>query len=248
MEDRAPMSPRRPWLSFERHGGAVPRDDEALALGEDGGFKARRTIGGPCIGAFEGALAGATMARLRKGVAALEGAKDVEIATPRHGATETLVAGRRTFRAGSNEAPPKPWGALIKSVRAVLEDEVVEHPKAAIRLVADRATARLEQAGAGAIEADLGTLRVRVVLMGKDDAVRGQWVGRPAEGRVDNGETMVATPRWVTADGGWSAPLPFEHGLRPGAGDWLQVWVDLPIRSDGAARAGRLYVPVLSDA
>lgn len=242
------MSPRGPWLSFERQGGAAPRDDEELRLAEDGSFTALRTIGGPCIGSFEGRLPAAVVRKFRTAIEALGTVEDVEIPTPRHGATETLIAGGRTLRTGSNETPRGPWRALLALARTVFEREVIEHPRAAVRIVADASTARLEHAGDGPIDVDLGTLEVRVVLLGADDAVRGRWAGRPTEGLVDNGETIVATPAWATAAPGWSAELPYAHGFSLEAGAWLQVWVDLAVRADGRRRAGRLYRPVIPDA
>jgi hypothetical protein len=242
------MSPRRDWLTFERHGGSAPPDDEALSLAEDGSFTARRTIGGPSIGAFAGKLPPAEMNRLRKTVDALGDGGDAEVPTPRHGATEVLETGRHTLRIGSNEDAPKPWPALLKRVRAILEDEVLDHPGAAVTLVADEHGARLEHAGGKAVDVDLGSLQVRVIHLGADEAVLGRWSGRPAGALVDNGETMVAKPRWVTAEPGWREDLPFDHGFRLSGDAWLQVWVDVPIRADGERRAGRLYVPVIPDA
>ena len=232
------MSPRRPWLSFERHGGLPPRDDESLALAEDGTFTARRTIGGQHIGAFEGRFSAPVMRRLRTAVAGLEGAKDLEIPTPGHGATEVLAVAGRTLETGSNETPPKPWRSLLQAVRRLLQDEVVEHPRAALQLVADAGAARLEHAGSEPIDVDLGSIRVGVVLMGVNDAVRDRWGSR---GTPDDGAG------WISAKPGWSADLPFDHGLRIGSGDWLQVRVELSIREGGKRRAGRLYVPVLAD-
>lgn len=242
------MSPRGAWLTFERHGGRAPRDDESLALAEDGSFTARRTIGGPCIGAFEGRLVAATGARIRKAAAALADGEDLEIPTPAHGATETLTIAGRTLRTGSNETPPKPWRPLLKAVRSVFESEVVAAPAAAVQLEADAGTARLVHAGDGPIDVDLGTLQVRVVHRTADEGIGGRWNGRPAEGLVDNGERLVATPAWATARSGWKADLPFDHGFRLGPGEWLQVWVDVAIRADGVRRAGQLYRPVIPDA
>ncbi len=241
------MSTTRPWLRFERRGGSPPRDDEALALGEDGSYTALRTIGGPRIGSFEGQLGKASLARLRKAVAAVDDAEDVTIPTPRHGATEVLGVGSRTLTAGSNEQPPKPWRALLEQVRDLLEDEVIEGPRAAIGLVADARSARLEHAGDEPVEVDTGSVLVRVIRVADEGEVLGRWNGRPAEGLVDDGEKLVATPRWVTAAPGWSSPLPFDHPLELAPGDMFQVWVDVPIRDGERTRDGRLYVPVVPD-
>lgn len=242
------MSPARAWLTFERHGGRPPRDDEVLRLAEDGSFTVHRTIGGPCIGSFKGRLAASTLARIRKAAEGLGNAEDHEVPTPQHGATETLTVAGRTLRTGSNETPPKPWRSLLKAVRSLLESEVVAAPAAAVQLEADAGTARLVHAGDEPIEVDLGTLQVRVVHRTADEGIGGRWNGRPAEGLVDNGERLVATPAWATARSGWTAALPFDHGFRLGPGEWLQVWVDLAIRADGVRRAGQLYRPVIPDA
>lgn len=231
------MSPRGPWLSFERHGGLPPRDDESLELAEDGTFTARLTIGGPGIGAFEGSLSAARITRVRKAVAALDGPKEVEVSTPDHGATEVLAVAGRTLRTGSNETPPKPWRPLLRAVRGIVDEEAVEHPRAAIRLIADAKAARLEHAGHDPIDVDLGSLEVRVVLRGGNDDTRDRWQAAAPKGQG-----------WVTATQGWTFALPFDHGLRVGRGDWLQVRVELAIREAGRRRAGLLYVPVIPDA
>jgi len=242
------MSPRRPWLTFKRHGGTAPRDDEELQLDEDGSFTARRTIGGPSIGSFEGRLSALAVRKLRAAAEALGEAADVEIPTPSHGATEELVVRGRSLRTGSNETPPKPWRRLLQALRVLFEDEVIEHPRAALRLVAGTDGARLEHAGRTPIDVDLGTLQVRVVHVAADDTPRGRWTGRPAGSLVDNGETLVATPAWATADAGWTVDLPYDHRFSLGARARLQVWVDVAIRPDGVRREGQLYVPVLPDA
>jgi hypothetical protein len=233
------MSPRRPWLSFERAGGRPPRDDEALAVSEDGRFTARRTIGGRSIGAFEGTVPAAAMRRLRAAVDALAGPKEVEVPTPGHGATEVLAVAGRTLETGSNETPPKPWRPLMELVRKLLQDAVVDQPRAAVRLVAGPKAARLEHGGDTPIDVDLGTLEVRVVLMGADDAVRDRWSARL--------QPSGSGAAWATAGPGWSTDLPFDHGLGLAGGSWLQVWVDVAVREAGERRAGRLYVPVLVD-
>jgi hypothetical protein len=237
------VSARSAWLRFERRGGSPPRDDEEVRVAEDGSFTARRTIGGVRIGAFRGRLSGAQLARLRPLVEAVESADDLTMPTPNHGATETLEVAGRTLRLGSNEAPARPWRAVLDRARRLLRDDVVASPLAAIELVADAATARLAHAGTEPIDADLGSVSVRVVRIGGDGTPSGHWTGF-AEGRVDDGERLVPTPAWATAGPGWQASLPFGHGLALGPGDWLQVWVELDIREAVASRRGQLYAPV----
>jgi hypothetical protein len=226
----------------------APSDDEELTLSDDGTFTARRTIGGQRIGRFGGTLADGHFNGLRAAAEAVASADDLTLPTPRDGATETLTVGGRTLQTGSNEVPPNPWRALIGRVRELLKAEVVNSPRAAVELVADTRTARLVHAGDGPIDVDLGSVLVKVIRVADEGGVLGRWNGRPAGSLVDNGETMVPTPRWVTAGPGWSAPLPFDHPLELAPGDMFQVWVDIPIRDGEGERAGRLYVPVLTDA
>jgi hypothetical protein len=241
------VSGRRPWLHFERQGGTPPRDDEELSIADDGAFTARRTIGGPRIGSFEGRLAPRALTALRKAVDSVAESDDLTIPTPRHGATEVLEVGGKRLTSGSNETPAKPWGTLLGRVRSLLEDAIVERPMAAIELVANARSAMLVHGGEAPIDVDLGSLSVRVIRVADEGMVLARWTGRPAEGLVDDGEKLVPTPRWVGAGPGWSEPVPFDHPLELAPGDMLQVWVDVPIREGDRTRAGRLYVPVLSD-
>lgn len=242
------MSASAAWLWFTRRGGKPPRDDEELTIEADGLFTARRTIGGPRIGTFQGRLAKSPMARLRAAVRAVADADDLTLPTDRHGATEVLEAMGRTLRLDSNEVPPKPWRGLLERVRTLFEEEAIERPLAAVELIADARAARLVHAGSAPLAVDLGSVVVRVIRVADEGEVLGRWNGRAMEGLVDNGERLVATPAWATAGPGWSAPLPFDHPLELAPGDMLQVWVDVPIRDGERERAGRLYVPVLTDA
>lgn len=229
------MTPDRAWLAFDRQGGREPRDDESLEIAEDGAFTARRTLGGGSIGSFEGRLSSASLRGLRTAVTTLADAADLAIATPDHGATETLVVLGRTLECGSNETPPKPWRSVLTRVRRILTEEVIDHPAAAIRLVATAGAAGLEHAGSLPIEVDLGSAEVRVTLKDDDDVVHDRWTAR-VNGRIE------------TAKPGWRVDLPFDHGLAVKGDRWLQVRVMVAIREGGRRRAGRLYVPVLADA
>jgi hypothetical protein len=234
-------------LRFERRGGLPPRDDEELRLAADGSFTARRTIGGPAIGSFEGKLAKGVLGRLTAAVDALGPAEDATLVTPRHGATEVVEAGGRTIRLGSNETPPKPWRALVNRLRKLLEDEVVDSPHAAVALAATAVAARLDHAGDAGLEINLGSVAVRVIHLGDDGLVLGRWAGRLVE-QASNGEGLVDRPDWVTAGPGWTTPLPFDHAMALKPGDSFQVWVGLQIRDADGPRAGQLYAPVLTDA
>jgi hypothetical protein len=235
------------WLlEFERQGGLPPRDDESLRIAADGSFVARRTIGGAAIGSFEGVLGKAVLGRLSSAIDALGSGGDLEIATPRHGATEVLQAAGRTIRLGSNEVPPKPWRGLVDRVRKLVQGEVLDSPRAAVTLTATARTARIVHAGTKPLDVNLGSVTVSVVHLDDHGLVLGRWGGRLVD-QVSNGEELVDRPEWVTAAPGWSASLPFGHGLLLGSGDWLQVRIGLELREGDTRRAGRLYAPVLAD-
>jgi hypothetical protein len=234
-------------LRLERRGGLPPRDDEEVRVGADGSFTARRTIGGPRIGSFQGKLAKGVVGRLTAAVDALATAEDATIVTPRHGATEVLEAGGRTIRLGSNETPPKPWRALVNRVRKLLEDEVVDSPHAAVILAATAGDARLDHAGDARLEINLGSVAVRVIHLDDEGLVLGRWAGRLVE-QVSKGKELVDRPDWVTAGPGWTTPLPFDHAMALKPGESFQVWVGLQIREADGPRPGQLYVPVLTDA
>ena len=247
------MSGDPSWISLARRGGQAPRDDEALVFTQDGAFTARRTVGSARIGAFEGRLAPAAAARLQRLVDALADVGDLTLPTPAHGATETLdVAGRR-LELGSNETPPKPWRALLQRLRSTLQDEVVDSPLAAVELVADQHSARLVHAGTDPLDIDLGSVAIRVIRLADDGSVRSRWARRLSEG-VDDGESRASVHAWVTARPGWSSSLPFGPivqrvgpTVEGSPGEWLQVWVEIAIRSGDAVRNGRLYRPVAMD-
>ena len=241
------MSSRTPLLHLQRFGGSAPPDDEELIVSDDGTFSARRTIGGPRIGTFSGRIADEQFVGLTKAVDAAARAGNVQVQTPGDGATETIEVVGATIELGSNEQPPKPWTDVVERARSLLRQDVLDSPHAALKLIADARTARLEHAGDGALDVDLGSVLVTVIRVADQGGVLGRWNGRPAGSLVDNGETLNPTPRWVTAAPGWRASLPFDHHLELASGDMLQVWVDVPIRDGDRARDGRLYVPVLAD-
>lgn len=236
------------WLRFRRAGGTTPADDEELVVHADGTFTARRTVAGRRIGRFAGTLPGASLRRLRAAADAIADAADVEIPTPRHGATEVLELGGRTLRLGSNERAPQPWRTLLDRIRSVVEDDVVELPEAAVELVADARTAALAHAGSEPIEVDLGSIGVRLVRVDADGLAVARWHGRPGDRLVDDGESIVAVPGWVTAGPGWRVSLPFDHPMELAPGDWLQAFVAVTIRDGAGERPGRLYAAITDDA
>jgi hypothetical protein len=235
-------------VSFGRHGGRPPADDESLEVAADGTFSARRTVGGARIGRFAGQLDATTLDGLRALVDALATAEDLTIATPRDGATEVIEAGGRTGRFGSNERPPEPWGALVDRLRTALDGTVVEAPLAAIELTATSRRARLRHLGAESLDVDLASLEVRAVRLDAEGAVLGRWQGQAGTEVIEDRVPAAAASDVVTTKPGWDHALPFDHPLELARGDWLQVWVTLGIRDDGE-RSARLFlaVPATSD-
>jgi hypothetical protein len=237
-------------VRYVRRGGRPPADDESLEIAGDGSFTARRTVGGARIGRFAGQLDATTIDGLRALVDALATAEDLTIATPRDGATEVIEAGGRTGRFGSNERPPKPWGALVDRLRTALDGTVLEAPLAAIELTATSRRARLRHLGAESLEVDLASLEVRAVRLDAEGAVLGRWQDRAGPEEIEDTVPADASDLAdvVTTEPGWDHALPFDHPLELARGDWLQVWVTLGIRDDGE-RSARLFlaVPATSD-
>jgi hypothetical protein len=236
-------------VRFRRSGGISPRDDERLDVASDGSFEAHRTVGGARIGTFAGQLASATLRRLQADVAAIRDATDLEIATPRDGATEYVEAGGRTARIGSNERPTGSWKALIGRLRRLLEDDVVEAPNAAIELTASPTAASLRHAGSEPLDVDLASAVIRVVRLADDGRVLDRWGHDPQAAVVEDSLEAAGArhaPDWTRAGIGWSRDLPFGHSLEMAAADTLQVWVEVAIRDAAGTRHGQLYVPVQS--
>jgi hypothetical protein len=73
---------------------------------------------------------------------------------------------------------------------------------------------------------------VRLVRLGADGSLLGQWQGAP-EGAADG---------WTEAAPGWSLAVPVGGGLAAAAGEWLQVWVTVRIRDAAGERQGRLFL------
>jgi hypothetical protein len=96
--------------------------------------------------------------------------------------------------------------------------------------------ARLVSAGPGSIEVDVATIEVRLVHLDPTGVPGWRW-------SASSGDPATSTPRWEATRPGWSMELAFEAPPTLAAGEWLQVWVFVTLRSP-VARRGRLFVAV----
>jgi hypothetical protein len=229
-----------PLVRYQRRGGRPPADDEALEIAPDGAFTARRTVGGGRVGRFAGRLDAAVVDKLSAAVDAVGAGDDLTIATPADGATEVVEAAGRTGQFGSNEKPPVPWKALVDRLRTLLDGEVLEHPVAALEVVATTRTARLGHIGTEPLDVDVASVAVRAVRLDEGGAVLGRWNGSLGPVADEDTKAAAGAAQRVTAGPGWEQELPFRHGLELAPGDVIQVWVHLRV-GDGKDRNVRLF-------
>lgn len=227
-------------LEYERSGGRPPADDERLLVRLDGRFEARRTLGGPRIGTFEGSLDASTLRGLADAVGAAREAGELAVPTPMDGATETLRVPGAGATLGSNERPAGAWGPLVERARELLDTVVLESPSAGVELSATPGSGRLAQVGSGTLEIDLASLKTRLVRLDEAGLVLARWQASAAGARAEDAGP-AADREWSVAGPGWSSPIPYDHPIELAPGDRLQVWVTLELRQDGRVRGGRLF-------
>jgi len=232
------MSGPKTLVSFRRLGGRPPADDEAVTIAVDGTFTAHRTLGGRRIGRFAGTLPAATLRALTREVEAVAAADDVAIPTPADGATETVRLGRRDrAKAGSNERLPKPWAALVGRLRAVLRDEVVEWPVAALELQdASDGGVRLAHIGTEPLELDLAGASWQVTRLDAQQLP----VAR-TNGTLDAAAAGEALGAWTRAVPGWTLDVPLGSAAAAAADPGsIQVLLFVTVRDGDDLRDGRL--------
>jgi hypothetical protein len=234
-------------VRYARSGGRPPADDERLVVFGDGGFEARRTVGGARAGTFAGRLSPARLRALADAAAACRGTVPPVLPAPRDGATEsiTITADEAAVVMGSDERLPQPWRALVAALRTQI-DRVVDSPVAGVELVADARSGRLVPLGQGAIEVDVAAVHLRLARLDAADATLATWQHGGATADVMDPFTgsPLREPAWQPTVPGWALDLPFPPELAPGAGEWLRVVVIVPIRADGSRRVARLGVAV----
>jgi hypothetical protein len=238
------MTDTAPLLRFGRSGGRMPADDEWLAVWPDR-FEARRSVAGSRIGSFAGQLDATAMRELHDHIDALAGYDDIVIQTPMDGATESIqVDDGHTARLGSNEDVDGPWGALLRTVRRLLDGPVLESPRAAVALAVAARSAQLSHIGEQPLEVDASSVTVRVARLDADGLIQARWQGSATTPGAEDTRGSRAGRTWTEAGTGWTTEVPFDHGIDLAHGDYLQVRVMIDVREDGRARTGRLFVAV----
>ena len=119
-------------------------------------------------------------------------AGDVEVTTPLDGATETVEVAGHAARMGSNERPTGPWKPLVESLRALVDDDLVAAPLAALELVATSREATLVHVGSAPVEVDVASVTLRVVRLDAPGAVLGRWQGAALPDVVEDSGPLPA--------------------------------------------------------
>ena len=128
-----------------------------------------------------------------------------------------------TATMGSDDYIEGPWGQLATHVRKLL-GELVSMPQAAVGLEVgeDGRSARLVHLGDKPLAVDLSKLSIRAVLWGRGFRKLGDWSTPAKPGPVQ-----------AEASDSWNAPLPFDHGLKPGKNKVLHVYVTFAVSENG---------------
>jgi hypothetical protein len=202
-------------VSITRSGGRTPPPDrERLEIADDGTFTMWRSVRSPVVGRFGGGLDEGLSEQVRELAAAASAVEPPAEAQVPGAATETVTIDGVSFRTGSSNDPPGPWGGLVEALRSWLR-ELTNSPVAAVALevAGDGSSAKLVHRGDDTIAVDLSSLSVRAVVWGPGWEQRGDWSAGPSTGDAR-----------VEAGPGWSYDLPFEHGLVIAPGDALHVF------------------------
>jgi len=219
-------------VSFARISGAPPPAREILEVEADGSWTAERATG-RAVGRFAGPAdeAGGVGARIVELADAAAENEPPGIGDQRVDATvDRVTVGERSLVAEYRSDPGGPWGELLRSCRALLE-EAIDHPVAAIAMnIAGPGVLRLEHRGSEPVRLDLGGARAEGTVWTE----AGEFLTR-GKGRLDLGP--------VEAGPGWTQDIVLE-GLDPEADGNLVAIVRFAIESGGtlvpaALSAGR---------
>ncbi len=203
-------------VTFRRSGSrAGPREQEDLAIGADGSFRAWRAVNAGPIGRFGGALADADATAVREAVAAVDATPVPPASMVLDAVSETVTIGALHMTVGRHDVPDGPWGDIVVLLRRLL-DQGADQPVAAIALETDeRGTfARLVHRGAEALELDLSRVAIGAQVFGPRYSIEGRW------------STDVQAGSRGPVGPGWSLALPFDHGLAVAATSVVQVRVE----------------------
>lgn len=217
-------------LRYRRAGGRPPSDAEQLDV--DGtSFSLRRTIGGPRVGRFAGAVAPEVASAIDRLAGQVAEQGDLVTLPPRDAALETLELGGATLRGGHHQAPQGAWGEAVALARRLVDD-LTDHPVAALDLavVDGGATARIRQVGEEPVLVDLAGATARATRTGPDGRLLGDWRG--------DVQPLGVNP--VGAGPGWALDIGLVHGFGLEPGDALTVVVVLGLVDGGRSVPHRL--------
>jgi len=222
---------------YRRGGHGVPPDSESLSVDDDGTFHLWRSVGAPAAGRFEGVVDRAVRDALAAAAYAAAAAGDFTIPDMPGAPTETvIVADRRADVSGGVEVSGA-WGGVIGQLRDLAE-ELVTMPAAAlgIRVMAGGRSCRLDHLGSDPVTIDTASLRLDAHLWRGWFEPAGSWSAPVPV--LDGGQHLEIGP-------GWSAELPFDHGLDLGPGMTLHAAVDVRITVAGnPIAAGLRWAPM----
>ncbi len=224
---------------YQRSGGLRPLDDELLDVWRSGRLLAIRTVAGPRVGLFGGALGAPELAELARAVDACRGAEPVSLPVPRDAAAERVflhdIEGSPRVSLGGGEDPGPPWAALVAGLRSLL-DSATEQPWATLELRHEDGVINLVRIGEGLddLALDRSTLALELVWLGPDGVPRRRRQAAP-----------VGTPGgWVSTPPGWSERIGEIGEPGPAPGEWLQVWLTGRFRLVDVGRTGRWFLAV----
>ena len=216
-------------VTFQRSGGfGGPREQEDLAIREDGSFLVWRAVNAGPVGRFGGSLADADIEAVRDALAAVAGVATPPETMVLEAVSETATIGRTYASVGRHDVPDGPWGDLFVLLRRLL-DEGTSRPLAAVNLETDArgSFARLVHLGSDPLEVDLSRVTLGAQAFGPGYTLHGQW------------STVVEAGGRGTVGPGGSLDLPLAHGLELTPKHVVQVRVEL------VAYDGVLAVPVM---
>jgi len=222
-------------VEYRRQGGYPPADDELLRIEDDGAFLLVRTVGGPRVGRFAGALSRQRLTELEK---LLGRAVEEDVAPaglPPHVIETVTTAGTRISVAALTKSSS--GGARILRRLRTMSEALTAQPVAALQMEVapsgQRAT--VQAIGAEPVHLDADRAELGYDLFGEGEElltsanhpIRLGWTGRKA------------------VDAGWAAELPLGPEIKLNPKRTLSVRLDLDvIDSDGVMRRARMAVVV----
>jgi hypothetical protein len=211
-------------LVFGRYGTAYPPDREILRVEADGAFTMWRSYGAPAVGRFSGMVPSLTMLREQGQAAAAVSPPSAGPLEPDESVETLALDGRDEVELPAGIRLEGPWGVLLGSCRALL-DELTALPSAAVvASFAGPATLRLAHAGTHPLPAELDWLTVEVTRWHEASQAGHATVRPEGLGHVEAGPAwvldvsldpevcqgpgqLVATASFVAADDGVYVPV-----------------------------------------